>query len=236
MKKQFFLLFTFCLLILGLHAKPIKTNSRGTNLFGIITNDPTINKIVEFSAELASMDVLVFNILNRTSNKIDFSMSLGETYIRDTKFSTEGKTYSIVKTDTRYIITNDLNNTSVEYLVSTDEYYVNGITNIANIDLNSKTIDEYAELLLGIGLLNEFAEIDLVRNSQPVSITEAAAGRRYVGTGVGFWSNITDAQYFCERDKNKILENHPGWYTPGVSYSCLWGGHICICSANFYVN
>ena len=56
----------------------------------------------------------------------------------------------------------------------------------------------------------------------------------YEGTGLGFHKERKSAEYFCNKDHNAILKEHPTWCSPGVSVSCLWDNHACVCSAEYY--
>lgn len=196
--------------------KPITSNILNTiKLDHIKINHRDIeNNLIKFELDFKNNIFVNSELLNFTNKEYIISIEHNNIYIVNPQtqfrinYNTESKRYSIVS---------------------------NGITIPFEKLVDSEIKDEILYYPILVSVIESFFYIDsnnMVINIDSNITTQSVAD--YEGTGLGFHKDRKSADYFCNRDHNKILKQHTGWCSPGVSISCLWDNHACVCSAEYY--
>jgi hypothetical protein len=107
------------------------------------------------------------------------------------------------------------------------EDHIQNIPNVVKLPIYVAMLHDF----LGISKNKVGSRIITRGNSNGSTFDEV---NTYEGSGVGFHKSRTNAEYFCNKDYQRILKEHPNWCSPGVSISCVWDNHLCVCSAEFY--
>jgi hypothetical protein len=194
---------------------------------------PTKGKTVmdEFSMDLLALDTKEVAITNIANNQVSLTIEHGNLFVNGENMDFSNNDYRLTLEDNILKLQNIANDFYVYKDLFTNEHFLcynNQHYNILEIpeELNIDEGDEI-QLFVPLMLLNEFADIPIQDiNNKPQKI--------YQGTGVGFHLNLSDAQFFCTRDYNNILQQNPGWCSHGITYSCIFQGLFCMCTANFY--
>ena len=195
-------------------------------------NELETESINEFSPEFNSLGVVSqIKIESVDADGIFFRVySNSKTYFNGTQVDLSTKEFQVSYIQGNYRI----KDSDLDFdLVFNSDFALNSV-----VKNNLSNMAEIEDLFpLYSFMINEFfnpnAREDLVESSiATFKNNTAELCRRAVG--VGFHWNKSDADYFCEADKEKILSEHPGWTTTGVSTSCVTDEHFCACTAYFY--
>lgn len=203
------------------------------NQFEKIIFDGLIN-VTEFSNAVHLVGIESFSNITSGSDSVKFQVQSRPVFVNG-EMVDFNDSYFIVKLENdNYIISNDEIDLTVSYDVIANSFYIQTpMTNKSYDILTDIDIDSDFNLLyypVYVAILE-----DLVIENSLINRTPAPTfSPRYQGTGIGFHKDRSSADYFCNRDKNKILSNNPTWCTPGVTVSCLWDNHLCVCTAEYY--
>jgi hypothetical protein len=208
------------------------------NLFAKISNN-SIDEVNQFSKTISDLEFIRSIQINNISNdksKIAFEIESNLVFLNGVSTSLNNRNFEIEQIDQEYVLRDDKLNFGLSYNTIDKSYFVKINNNKTNLsELLGKTIDFEIERNIGLYLfiLDEFSKENLEYDS---SKNWKRSGRKYEGTGIGFHTNLSDAEAFCQEDHDQILEDNPGWYSNGISYSCAWDEHLCVCTSNFYSN
>lgn len=202
--------------------------SNANNLFEKIIQSKEILHLTEFSETLHLLNVKEVIVLEKWENGIKFKIISDTLVVNESEYPLNEKEFSISKQEDKYIIKGTGCSTNLAYDHSNKNLFINLNGDIVNIkDLKEEPpINISSDFTVLMIIMNEFVHENLVPNLAPKA--------KYQATGVGFHLNQADANYFCKLDMEAILKAHPGWYSPGVTVSCVFEGLFCICTANFY--
>jgi len=211
-------------------SKMDQTNStpKANNLFDKITQTKEVLPITEFSESLLLLNVTGIDVISKSDNNIEFKTLAGELVVNESEYVLNNKTFSITKDGEIFTIKGSGCSTYLIYDYVKKDFYINLNNQKTNIkDLEQEPpIQISSDFTVLMIVLNEFVNENLVPGFAPKA--------KYRGTGIGYHLNQADANYFCKLDLAAILAAHPGWFSPGVTVSCVFEGLFCICTANFY--
>ena len=216
-----------------------------------LLNDNLFNKIIksqngEKTAKIGLMNISDFTelmqafrvtnlkVLHSSNNSIDFELYADQIILNGSDHTLNGKKYVVQLVNGVYTLNEKGNNlTRVTYVINDDVFMLNH----QNFSIKLKEVDgsEFNEALneelsvLSI-ILREFVLQDLVTST--ISSNKLDPGTHY---GVGAHLDRGGAEWACNRDYNNILEDSPNCTSPGgVTISCAFDNHMCVCTATFY--
>lgn len=244
MKKNYFLLSFFLFLFYSCNDDNfdvIHESSENYNMTGKFGNLNLFNEILEknskinlyeftdFLNEIGFNEISILEIDN-VNRSLKFSVNTNRIYVNTLYININTLEFTLQEKNGFFVIS-DNEDFAVKYLQSSKKFFLNDddkiieFDNLTDNDIeNSKNIKKYP---IYIGILENFI------NSVDRSENEDILGRQE-GTAVGFHKSRANAEYFCSRDYQQILTDHSTWCSPGVSISCLWDNHLCVCTAEFY--
>lgn len=188
--------------------------------------------IDKFSESLYSLNIKQIMVNEIQNDKIYFEVSAGLLFVNSEEFNLDKSSYSINKLNDVYEISKENSLIGISYNTTTNEFFIKNDDIFMNIDeLNESDITPQLEkeFITQVIILNEFVTEGLHVAENPNIVL-----KNYEGTGVGFHLSLADAHHFCQADYDQILADNPDWWSPGISYSCVFGEHFCMCTANFY--
>lgn len=200
-------------------------------------NEPIfVNK---FSENLLPLNIEEFKIVKVENYQLSFEVKAGRFFVNSDEYLLDNKKFVISKIKDVYSISGDNSSLDVLYDCINNDFLIkvsNQIINITHITEEHITSEIEKDYIVQLILLHEFVEDRLMRNSLPhaYSSINFKSDETYEGSGIGFHLGLADAKHFCQADYEEILEENPDWWSPGISYSCIFGEHFCMCSANFY--
>jgi hypothetical protein len=231
MKKNLLIFLTLAVYFVSTScSKMEQTNStsKANNLFDKITQTKEALTITEFSESLLLLNVTGINIISKSDNNIEFKILAGDVVVNESEYVLNNRSFSITKAGEIFTIKGTGCSTYLIYDFVKKDFFINlndQKTNIKDLE-QEPPIQISSDFTVLMIVLNEFVNENLVPGFAPKL--------KCRGTGVGFHLNQADANYFCKLDLDAILAAHPGWFSPGVTVSCVFEGLFCICTANFY--
>lgn len=202
------------------------------NLFNEILKNNSKITLFEFSSFLNNIGFKEINITetNQSNRSLKFQVNTNKIFVNNSEILLNNLEFTIIENKNSFLIS-DNENFSVKYFVDSKKFFLtDGNQTISFEDLtdhdieNSENIKKYP---IYIGVLENFVR-NVVRSEN-----EDIFGK-YEGTGIGFHRSRANAEYFCERDYQQILTEHSSWCSSGISISCVWDNHLCMCTAEFY--
>ncbi|MDT0294546.1 hypothetical protein ACFQ3R_12285 [Mesonia ostreae] len=208
--------------------------SRGVqdNLFARVLEDSKITYVDEFSEYLNNLRFQQISFIEKNSNNIVFEVKSSKVMVNAKSINLSEQVLKLSKFKNVYKLTDNSSNFSVNFDATSSMWSLTlGDEIIPFSELNNEMIDEHEDIKkypVYSGIIAEFVFKHLeVFDSSTVS-------GKHETVAVGFHNSVNNANYFCGKSHSEILANHPGWCSPGVSISCLWDEHLCVCTADYY--
>ena len=190
--------------------------------------------ISDFTELMQAFRVTNLKVSQSSNNSIDFELYADQIILNGSDYTLDGKKYNIQLANGVYTLhEKDSELTRVKYVIKDDTV----ILKHENFSIKLKEVDgsEFNEALneeltmLSI-VLREFVLHNL--STSKISSNKLDPGTHY---GAGAHLDRGGAEWACNRDYNKILEDSPNCTSPGgVTISCAFDNHLCVCTATFY--
>lgn len=219
-----------------------------SNLYSVTRKGESSSNVDSISKFLSDLHFTnYFNVKRVSASKISFKVNQEKNsfYINTKKIDINTPTYFIeVLKNHNVSISSDADDFSVDLDLRNSSLVIKaGGNSIKYDDLTEdhiQNIPNVIKLPIYVAMLHDF--LDITKNKAASRIvskdntnnTNFEEINAYEGSGVGFHKSRTNAEYFCNKDYQRILKEHPNWCSPGVSVSCVWDNHLCVCSAEFY--
>src|SRR5690606_9445653 len=169
------------------------------NLFDEII-ELDLENIVEFSQTIADLNLVQrIQTTDIAPNSIKFKVESKLLILNGVDTYISSRNYEISKNSDSYTLEDDSQDFTIILDTKNSEYFIKRNQNIENINsLIGQQIDPEIERNIPIFLYlnDEFTKKGIDRSFTQTNV----AGRKYKGTGVGFHTNLSDAQQFCQDD------------------------------------
>jgi len=208
--------------------------SRGVqnNLFTRVLEDSKITYVDEFSEYLNNLKFQKIHFIEKNVNSVNFRVMSPKVMVNAKSINLSEQVLNLTKFENVYKLTDNSSDFSVQFDATSSEWSLTiGEEIIPYSELNNEIIEEYEDVTkfpVYSGIIAQFAikGIELMPSSD--------VSGKYMGTGIGFHHSVDNANYFCGNSHGTILANNPGWCSPGVSVSCVFDEHMCVCTADYY--
>lgn len=202
------------------------------NLFDELVENNEVNSVDNFSEYLNNLKFQEIRIISKNINNIVFEINSPEVFVNTKSLNLSNQILTISKLENGYKLSDNTSNFSVSLDTRSSKWSLTkGEQTIPFSELTDEMIDGYEDIIkypVYSGIIAEFAFKGFaVSESTPV------AGR-YEGTGIGFHHSLSNVNYFCGNSHSAILASHSGWCSLGVSVSCVFDEHMCVCTADYY--
>ncbi|MGB1041267.1 MAG: hypothetical protein ACPGVD_10365 [Flavobacteriales bacterium] len=206
------------------------TNETPNNFFEYATSK---KETVETNTQnLRQLGIKKIIVQPRTELSLDINVqSINNTFINGNSYALNNLTYTMSSQGNNYTLLSNSTGNSIIWNKDIDKLYLKEKGETFDFDLNAISEVYLKEIPVMMTIFDNFIKANISSFNYTHSDIEA----EWVGTAVGMHKSRDNAEFFCNRDHEKILQNNPGWYSPGVSISCLWDNHVCICTADYYI-
>lgn len=211
--------------------------------FNEILNNGSYNFSANVGGLFSKIPIRNINIVNRNIEDKKLTLQLntaGKVYVNSNVINLSNKLFHI-STDNNLIVVSDENsNFQVHYDTQNKKSYIVQGNKIMSFD-ELKESDIKGNVLY-YPIIISLIEMLFFQSGESISynvntnysIKGKDSSDRHEGTALGFHKDRSSANMLCNRDHQKILNENKSWCSGGVSISCVWDNHLCICTAEYY--